>query len=258
MKTLKITFSMLLIMLFTLFSCQEDDKEEFSAINKNKQLDKTAIGDGNLSLWLQSDKEDKPEKLSIIFSKKAFDNLPYTDDHMGNEFLLKIDKPNIDLPYDHVAVNWNPHGHPPANIYDKPHFDFHYYTIGEHERHMIAPNDPKLNVHPTPEFLPAGYFPTDAVPMMGLHWVDPASPELSGAIFTHTFIYGSYDGNIAFLEPMVTLEYIKSKPNLKFPIKQPAAFKKAGYYPTEYGVFYDSQKDEYSITLENFIYRQPL
>lgn len=55
---------------------------------------------------------------------------------------------------------------------------------------------------------------------------------------------------------MITLEYIQSKPNQKFSIKQPAAFEKEGYYPTEYGIFYDAQKEEYSITIENFIYRE--
>lgn len=68
-----------------------------------------------------------------------------------------------------MGGHWNPHGHPPANIYDRPHFDFHYYTIGEQERHMIAPGDVKLSVHTGTEYLPEGYIPTDTVPMMGLH-----------------------------------------------------------------------------------------
>ncbi|MEK6481809.1 DUF5602 domain-containing protein [Catalinimonas sp. 4WD22] len=253
---IRLEIFLITLMLISFFSCQEEDNEAVSSGSKHKQLDKTQIGDGNMSLWLQSDKQGKPEKLSIVFSKKAFDNLPHSEDHMANEFVLKLDKATLNLPYDHVAVNWNPHGHPPANIYDRPHFDFHYYTISEQERHMIAPGDAKLNILPGTEYLPEGYFPTDAVPMMGMHWVDPTSPELGGATFTHTFIYGSYNGGIAFLEPMITLEYIQSKPNQKFSIKQPAAFEKEGYYPTEYGIFYDAQKDEYNITVENFIYRE--
>lgn len=257
MKTfIRLEIYLVALMLISLFSCQEDDIGAKGSVSKTKQLDKTQIGDGNVSLWLQSDREDKPEVLSIIFSKKAFDHLPQTDDHMANEFVLKIDKAKINLPFDHVGVNWNPHGHPPMTIYGLPHFDFHYYSMSEHERHMIAPGDPKLDIYPNPEYLPSGYFHTDAVPMMGMHWVDPETPELGGATFTHTFIYGSYDGKVSFIEPMVTLEYIKTKPNQKFAIRQPAAFEKEGYYPTEYGIFYNTQKDEYSITMEKFIWRE--
>ncbi|MEK6482517.1 DUF5602 domain-containing protein [Catalinimonas sp. 4WD22] len=253
---IRLKIYLLTLMLVTLFSCQEDDIEAKGPVSNSKQLDRTQIGDGNVSLWLQSDKQGKPEKLSITFSKKAFDNLPTADDHMANEFVLQLKKQGINIPFDHVGVNWNPHGHPPMTIYGLAHFDFHYYLMSESERHMIAPTDPKMANHPASEYLPTGFFATDGVPMMGMHWVDPTSPELGGAKFTHTFIYGSYDGSITFLEPMITLEYIQSKPNTKFAIKQPEKFQKEGYYPTEYGIFHDAQKDEYSITLENFVYRE--
>lgn len=253
---IRLEIYLIAMMLITLFSCQEDDLEARGPVSKTKQIDRTEIGDGTVSLWLQSDREDKPEKLSIVFSKKAFDNLPTTDDHMANEFVLSVDKPGINIPFEHVGVNWNPNGHPPMTIYGLAHFDFHYYLMGEHERHMIAPTDPKLTVEPTADYLPAGYIATDPVPMMGLHWVDPTSPEIAnGETFTHTFIYGSYDGKINFLEPMITLDYIKTKPNAKYAFKQPAKFAKEGYYPTEYGIYYDARKGEYSITLENFIWR---
>jgi hypothetical protein len=29
---------------------------------------------------------------------------------------------------------------------------------------------------------------------MGVHWIDPKSPEFNGGKFTQTFIFGSYDG----------------------------------------------------------------
>src|SRR4051812_20501784 len=30
--------------------------------------------------------------------------------------------------FDHVTIDWNPHGHHPIPIYGKPHFDFHFYN----------------------------------------------------------------------------------------------------------------------------------
>lgn len=257
MKTLlKLEYALISLLLVSLLSCQEDDSASLETKTYTKQLDKIQLGDGNLSLWLQSDKQGKPEVLGLTFSKKAFNNLPQSDDHMANEFILQLRKSEVNLPYDHLGVNWNPIGHPPFPTYQPPHFDFHYYTITEQERHQIAPGDPKLEVLPEAGYLPAGYIPTGGVPMMGNHWIDPASPELKGEKFTHTFIYGSYNGSINFLEPMITLEFIKSRPNARYNIKQPLAFEKAGYHPMQYGVFYDGQKDEYSITLENFVWRE--
>ena len=30
--------------------------------------------------------------------------------------------------FDHLSVNWEAHGHPPA-LFLTPHFDFHFYTV---------------------------------------------------------------------------------------------------------------------------------
>ena len=61
--------------------------------------------------------------------------------------------------------------------------------------------------------VPAQYVHADhidvgaAVPDMGNHLIDAKSPELvvQGREFTHTFIFGAYDGQITFYEPMITL-----------------------------------------------------
>jgi len=78
---IRLEIYLLALVVATLFSCQEDDIEGRSPVSKTKQIDRTAIGDGNVSLWLQSSREGKPEKLSIVFSREAFNNLPTTDDH---------------------------------------------------------------------------------------------------------------------------------------------------------------------------------
>ena len=50
-----------------------------------------------------------------------------------------------------------------------------------------------------------------AVPDMGNHLIDSKSPELvtKGTIFTHTFIFGAYDGHVSFYEPMITRAYLE-------------------------------------------------
>jgi hypothetical protein len=50
------------------------------------------------------------------------------------EFTLALPKEAAPTAYNHIGIDWNPQGHEPQGIYDKPHFDFHFY--------MITPEDP--------------------------------------------------------------------------------------------------------------------
>ena len=87
--------------------------------------------------------------------------------------------------------------------------------------------------------VPAQYVHADhidvgaAVNDMGNHLIDSKSPELApgGPPFTHTFIFGAYDGQITFYEPMITLAYLESRPDTCVPIKQPQAWATEGHYP---------------------------
>jgi hypothetical protein len=95
------------------------------------------------------------------------------------------------------------------------------------------------------------------VPEMGAHIVDLMAPEYNGGTFTKTFIYGSYLGNLTFLEPMFTVEYLKSligTTSSATPIRQPEAFQKAGYYPTSYTISYDKSPKEFRISFNNLTY----
>ncbi|RYD93814.1 MAG: hypothetical protein EOP50_10530, partial [Sphingobacteriales bacterium] len=57
---------------------------------------------------------------------------------------------------------------------------------------------------------------------MGKHWADTTAVEFHGKKFEKTFIYGSYNGKFIFLEPMIALDYLKTKPNITLPISQAA------------------------------------
>jgi hypothetical protein len=186
-------------------------------------------------------------------------------------------------PYDFVMFDWNPTGHPPATVYNVPHFDFHFYTVPEAQVMAIDPAGPSwvsgANSWPTdvPPFYapptPPGLAHTEAVPFMGLHWSDIRSPELqkflpsppgnpaNWAPFTRTFIYGSWGGQFTFLEPMITLDYLRTQPDVNIAIPTPAnpasaaAFNEAGWYPASYRVTWDSQAKEYRIALAGLSYR---
>ena len=89
---------------------------------------------------------------------------------------------------------------------------------------------------------------------MGAHWIDVTSPEISGAPFTQTFIYGSFDGRVTFYEPMITLDFLKNNSNFERAIPQPAKVQKSGWYPTKMKVAKHDGLTE--VILDGFIYRQ--
>ncbi len=163
-------------------------------------------------------------------------------------------------PFDHIQLDWNPKGHEPANVYDKPHFDIHFYTITREQQAKITATgkDAAIAVKkPDAKFVPAGYIlpPIPALPRMGAHWIDPKSPEFNKEPFTNTFLYGTYNGKMAFWEPMITKAYLETKPDVRLPVAQPGTYEVPGYYPTHYSVRYDAQRKEYTIALEGLTYR---
>jgi len=53
---------------------------------------------------------------------------------------------------------------------------------------------------------------------------------------------------------MITLEYLRSKPNACFPIRVPYALPAGAWAPTQYCIRYQKGRDEYTVSLENFTY----
>jgi hypothetical protein len=154
-------------------------------------------------------------------------------------------------------------GHEPAGVYDKPHFDFHFYSITQAERDAIDPADTayatKAGSLPAADFRPAGYVdqatavgaPAQAVavPHMGLHWLDPQSEELHGTPFTKTFIFGSWNGKLIFAEPMITKAYLESKPSFSRSLPMPARHAERGWYPAGERIYWDATAREYRVAL---------
>jgi hypothetical protein len=104
-------------------------------------------------------------------------------------------------------------------------------------------------------YLPEGYIDVGAVvPRMGNHLLDSRSPELKDSLpFSSTFIYGAYDGELIFWEPMITLDFLRKNPDACLEIRQPEEFRQAGYYPTQYCVR-QNQRGDRAVSLEGFRY----
>jgi len=220
------------------------------------------VGNGTARSWVAMDKDGKPTAIGVTFTEAALAGLPQslTPGLIWTEFLLPLPPEASATGFNHIGFNWNPKGHDPEGVYKVPHFDFHFYLISPADRDRITTRGDDLERvrKPLPaEFIPDGYViaPASEEPGMGLHWVEPNSHEFHGKAFTHTFIYGSYDGRMIFLEPMMTKAFLETRPNITVPIKLPAKYQKPGYYPTQYSVKYDPESREYTVSIEGLALR---
>lgn len=218
-----------------------------TSIGESKKL-----GDGVVRSFVRT-VEGRPVAVGVTFTEAALNNLPTTGDRgLGccqNETLLHLPQALEVPPFTHIAVNWNPNGHVPPGIYDKPHFDFHFYMMDDAERQKIAADDANFAKPPPAECVPAGHIATPGVMKMGVHWIDPASPEFHGVPFTKTFMYGAYNGRVNFVEPMITKAQFETKQDSTDTIAQPKVYP-LGYFPTAYSVKYDAAAKEYTVVLE--------
>jgi hypothetical protein len=261
----KIYVSVILVALFA--GCQQELSEVEPFVDpihaKSDKSEKTRtfyshvvkLGNGNAKTFYTEDGNGKPLEIGIILNERALQNLP------GN--MLQVELPFHQkagaTTFTHATLEWNPGGHEPDEIYDIPHFDFHFYFgITSEERKQITPLPPdEFDIAPAPMYHPPLYFFTPGrVPEMGAHWVDLLSPEFAGGEFTKTFIYGSYDGKFIFHEPMITLDYLLMQPDETNEIRQPEAFQADGFYPTEYRISYTTNPKQYIISLTGLEYRQ--
>lgn len=252
--------------LFT--SCQKDDMTGQTVENhlQNAELKKAdgtrifygsavEVGDGVARAWVKENQDGEPLEAGLNLSAKALENLP----HEHTAYVLPF-HPNKGMRfYKHVLLDWSPHGHEPPGVYDLPHFDVHFYITSAEERESIGlQEDP--DPAPGMQYVPEDYWQMPGVvPGMGSHWADLRAPELdpaSGEIFTHTFILGSFGGWWTFWEPMVTLEFLQSKPKVEVPVRQPQAWQRDGWYPTGYKIEWSEKPDQVSIVLTGLTWRE--
>lgn len=218
------------------------------------------FGKGSAHVVVRTDANDKPASVAIVLTPSALNGLPKAKPGARPDvaYVLPMPVKGPKTVVDHIVVNWEPIGHPPPHVYDVPHFDFHFYLVSRADQEKVRfKNDAKSGQpqqQPPAELLPQGYVipPGTAVPRMGVHAINMQSGELHGQPFTATFIYGFYNRRQTFLEPMVSLDYLLSKPSFSAAMARPNAYSKPGAYPGAYSVKYDASRDVYEIMLDEF------
>ena len=120
--------------------------------------DSIALGEGEVRVY-GSVINGYPLGMGIVFDGGVFVNAP--EEHSDGQWdvvasngdvvwaccghELDFDVPDniaAATPFEHIVINWNPHGHPPPEIYSVPHFDFHFYTQTRADREAITPRQP--------------------------------------------------------------------------------------------------------------------
>lgn len=241
--------------------CSEDDTV---AVSKQRTAygDPVNIGNGTGRSWVQINDEGNPASIGFTLTATALENLP-TVAFPPTAYYLPLPADAKLTAYDHIGLDWGPMGHPPVGTYNVPHFDAHFYHIDTNARSLITQSDSlKGKKVPDADNMPTGYiFPEELtaaaiVPLMGVHYIDPNSHEHTGGKFDQTMIFGFWDGQMIFTEPMLTREYLLTKPNFSGNLAQPKKYPKAGvYYATKYSIRYNSATNDYSVSLDGLTKR---
>ncbi len=233
------------------------------------------LGNGSMRTWVTLDNNGNPSDIGVSFTEAALFGLPEESDNFGEyplkltlldgignstfEYELLFPKEAAATPFTHMSLNYNPFGHAPAGVTNVPHFDVHFNMLTPEERHAITADNSeeflqKAYKTPPQELIPEGFasVPNAAEPRMGVHYGDFTSDEFQTP-WEKAFIYGFYDGQMVFWEPMIANSFLETKPNTTTPIKQPTLYPKNGYYPTAYSVNYAD--GEYSVSLNGLTFR---
>lgn len=231
---MKHLFTLTLVAFVLMMGCEKTEDPGNPTYKGTAQT----LGDGKAYSWVTFAADNMPLSIGITLTKGALDNIPHT----GVALVLPLPTEAVGkTPFDHIMIDYLHTGHEPPGTYDVAHFDMHFYIQSLADRKAIPPYPmapAKFDNLPPTGYLPGNYIRLPAgVPEMGVHWANPASPELAGTgKFTETLIYGSYDGKFTFIEPMIAHEFLKSKPNVVKAIPLPTKFEKPGYYPMNYSI----------------------
>ena len=240
----------------------------FPPAGRTAYTDPEPLGDGEVRAFHTEHPEGDWRYLGMEMTAEAatIDETEYP-----KPALVVIDFPG-DTPFEWLGLNWMPAGHGPPEVYGVPHFDIHYYLDPQEEIETIpgvhfppGESDDEPYEEPiAPDQFPPDYFRTNyVVPEMGEHLYDLHAPEWdvdedgapvpSGEVFTQSFVWGHWDGELNFFEPMITTDYFEMLDDtvieqISMPDRMPAA----GQYPTEYRIAYHPNRDAYTVTLQAF------
>lgn len=215
-------------------------------------------GDGKLRSFLSLDENNYPVEIGLIMTPEVFDNLEILPPEVVFTLLPLHHKAKEVTPFEHLGVKFSL-GHPPA--FFAPHFDFYFYMISNEERLAIPEYTPAtegaFTLLPPEGFMPENYGTPPgeggAFPQIGKHWLPLNLPAYLP--FSSIMVLGSFNGESIFVEPMATVEFLQSNPDISVAYSQPEFFHESSNYPTYYNIYVDPKTQDIYITLSTFVAR---
>jgi hypothetical protein len=216
------------------------------------------LGDGTVHAFAETDTDGRATRIGIAMTEEAVASLAH------DMVFVTVPLPEAarTAGYDHVSLDWMPHGHAPEGLFGAPHFDVHFYLTTEAERLAIDPADPlymeKAGNRPDAAFMPADYAPPpqlDPIPAMGEHWLDSTDPIFAGAPFEAVLIYGAWNGETTFVEPMVTRDLLTSRRDFGGEVAQPEKVAREVSLPGAWSVSFEA--DAHVVSIDALVPRAP-
>lgn len=218
------------------------------------------LGTGTVRAFAETDATGLATRIGVEMSEEAVASL-------GHDMVfitVPLPEAATSAGYDHVSLDWMPHGHAPGNLFGVPHFDVHFYMTTEAERLAIDPSDPlymeKAANRPSADLMPANFMPPpelDPIPAMGEHWVDVTDPVFAGKPFEAVLIYGAWDGEVIFVEPMVTRDLLVSRRDFGGELGQPDRVAEAVSLPNAWSVSFDAASGAHVVSIDALVPRVP-
>jgi len=218
------------------------------------------LGEGTVRAFAETDFAGLATRIGIEMTKDAVDTL-------GHDMIfvtVPLPEAALDAGYDHVSLDWMPHGHAPGDLFGVPHFDVHFYLTTEAERLAIDPADPlfmeKAANRPSADLMPPNFVPPpelDPIPAMGEHWLDVTDPVFAGHPFEAVLIYGAWDGEVTFVEPMVTRDLLLSRRDFGGTLGQPERVEEPVSLPGSWSVSFDAETGVHVVSIDDLEVRLP-
>ncbi|ESP89979.1 hypothetical protein [Candidatus Halobonum tyrrellensis] len=249
------------------------------------------VGDGRVRPFTTVTAAGEPRYHGVLFDRDALVGLPSADELAAAADDAETDKyraggqarrihrrwsreyfvpfPAAEgTPFTFLGLNWNPNGHPGGDgAWGVPHFDVHFHTLDPATVDAVeGPTAPPYDDIPS-ERVPEGYVRGPAVDEryvtdMGEHLAPSDAPELPGSpeAFTATLVQGFVgvgdgrtDPRLAFVEPMVTREYLRGVDGTeRFAVARPDELPHDLRHPTAYSVRDVPSADAVAVVLEAF------
>jgi len=225
-----------------------------SAFRNTVEGGRERVGGGDVISWAKVQGRSQVTEVGVTIPFSLVQNPPAEEGFGPARAISVLPFPEIvraTTYFQHFELMWEPMGHQPPR-YLVPHFDFHFYNVPVTENLQVFPPD---KFPPDPSRIPPGYvYPGifTAAPQMGAH-AFPASDLQSPDPFGAVLLVGFWEGNMTFLEPMATRDFLASKRSFVVPVPRPAVLGLQTRYPTRFSAVYTPRGDAYQLVFSQFV-----